>query len=303
MNILITGGSGLIGSALMKQLTLHHIVMLTRNEEKTRLKFNHLNHKKIEYIHSLEGFHDLNTFDAVINLAGEPIADKRWTNRQKQSICQSRWQLTETLVSLIHASSSPPSTFISGSAVGFYGDQDTHPIDENLKAHSHSFTHQVCATWENIARKAESDLTRVCLLRIGVVLSRNGGALKKMLLPYQLGLGGPIGTGSQYIPWIHIHDIVRGILFLLETEGAHGAFNLCAPHPVQNRKFSQTLAYALKKPHLLFTPRWLIQLLMGESSTLVLDSIRAKPKKLTELGFEFHFSHIESALKHILQTP
>ncbi|MDW6003430.1 TIGR01777 family oxidoreductase [Vibrio mangrovi] len=302
MKILITGGSGLIGSELIKQLVSHEIVVLTRSEKQTRAKLNHLSHYPLEFITSLEHFHDLNSFDAVINLAGEPIADRRWTNSQKQTICQSRWQLTEKIVDLIHASSSPPAVLISGSAVGFYGDQQSHPIDENLHVQSHEFSHYVCATWESIARKAESEDTRVCLLRTGVVLSPDGGALKKMLPPYQLGFGGPIGQGNQYLPWIHIHDMVQGIIFLLETPYAHGPFNLCAPHPVQNRIFSKMLSRTLHRPHFMLMPAWAIRLIMGESAALVLDSIRAKPKKLTELGFEFQYSHLEPALKQILQA-
>ncbi|KUJ00243.1 TIGR01777 family oxidoreductase [Vibrio sp. MEBiC08052] len=304
MKILITGGSGLIGKELIKQLITHEheIVVLTRSEKQTREKLNHLNHYPLELITSLDNLHDLNHFDAVINLAGEPIANRRWTDAQKQAICQSRWQITEKLVELIHASSSPPSVFISGSAVGFYGDQQDHPIDESLQVQSHEFSHSVCVTWENIAKKAESENTRVCLLRTGVVLSSDGGALQKMLLPYRFGCGGPIGSGNQYLPWIHIHDMVQGILFLLATTYAHGPFNLCAPHPVPNKIFSKTLAKTLHRPHVMSVPAWAIRLLMGESAALLLDSTRAKPKKLTELGFKFQYSHLEPALKQVLQV-
>ncbi|MDW6092330.1 TIGR01777 family oxidoreductase [Vibrio rhizosphaerae] len=304
MKILITGGTGLIGSELIKQLIAHEheIVVLTRSEKRSREKLNHLTHDPLELITSLDSCHDLNHFDAVVNLAGEPIADRRWTDAQKQIICQSRWQITEKLVELIHASSSPPSVFISGSAVGFYGDQQEHPIDENLQVQSHEFSHSVCTTWENIAKKAESENTRVCLLRTGVVLSPDGGALQKMLLPYRFGCGGPIGSGKQYLPWIHIHDMVQAIVFLLTTTYAHGPFNLCAPHPVPNKTFSKTLAKTLHKPHFMAVPAWVIRLIMGESAALLLDSTRAKPKKLTELGFEFQYSHLEPALKQIVQA-
>ncbi|MDF5607523.1 DUF1731 domain-containing protein, partial [Vibrio parahaemolyticus] len=162
------------------------------------------------------------------------------------------------------------------------------------------FPHEVCAKWEQIAKRAESEQTRVCLLRTGVVLGLNGGALAKMLLPYKLGVGGPLGNGNQYMPWIHILDMDRAILYLLEKPHAHGAFNMCAPHPVTNRIFSGTLAKTLKRPHILFTPKWAMELLMGESSCLLFDSMRAKPKKLTELGFKFSYSRIEPALKHLL---
>lgn len=301
MKVLLTGGTGFIGSELLKYLTTHEVVLLTRTPSKAKQRLSHTDMGNVSYVSSLEDYHHLNDFDAVINLAGEPIADKRWTKKQKKHICESRWALTEKLVSLIHASTTPPSVFISGSAVGYYGDQQEHPFDETLHVSDHGFTHEVCAKWEQIACRARSDMTRVCLLRTGVVLSPQGGALSKMLPPYRLGLGGPIGNGHQFMPWIHMLDMVRGITYLLETSHAHGEFNLCAPHPVTNKLFSQTLAKTLKRPHLLRTPKWALSLAMGESSVLLFDSIRAKPKKLTELGFHFSYSRIEPALKNLLQ--
>ncbi|NAX20916.1 TIGR01777 family oxidoreductase [Vibrio sp. V39_P1S14PM300] len=301
MRILLTGGSGFIGKELLKHLATHQIVLLTRNVDNTKRLIKHADLGNVRYMTTLDDFHDLNDFDAVINLAGEPIADKRWTRAQKKRICQSRWSLTEQLVELMHASTQPPGVFISGSAVGYYGDQQQHPFDESLHVHNNGFPHQVCAEWEAIAKRARSDDTRVCLLRTGLVLGHDGGALAKMLLPYKLGLGGPIGNGKQYWPWIHILDMVRGIVYLLETTHAHGAFNFCAPHPVTNRHFSGTLAKTLRRPHLLFTPKWALKLAMGESSVLLFDSVRAKPKRLTELGFQFSYSRLEPALKNLLQ--
>jgi len=300
MKILLTGGTGFIGSELLKLLSTHQVMLLTRSPEHAKQRLQHADLGNIEYLDSLESFADLNHIDAIINLAGEPIADKRWTSEQKEKICKSRWKITEQIVELIHASTEPPAVFISGSAVGYYGDQQDHPFDECLHVNSEDFPHEVCAKWEQIAKRAESEQTRVCLLRTGVVLGLNGGALAKMLLPYKLGVGGPLGNGNQYMPWIHILDMVRAIMYLLETPHAHGTFNMCAPHPVTNRIFSGTLAKTLKRPHILFTPKWAMELLMGESSCLLFDSMRAKPKKLTELGFKFSYSRIEPALKHLL---
>ncbi len=300
MKILLTGGTGFIGSELLKLLTTHQVVLLTRSPEQAKQHLNHTDVGNIEYLDSLDTLADLNHIDAIINLAGEPIADKRWTKKQKDKICKSRWQITESIVELIHASTKPPEVFISGSAVGYYGDQQEHPFDECLHVNSDGFPHRVCERWEQIARRAESENTRVCLLRTGIVLGTNGGALKKMLLPYKLGLGGPLGNGNQFMPWIHILDMVRAILYLLNTPHAHGAFNMCAPHPVANRIFSATLARTLKRPHILFTPKWLMDTVMGESACLLFDSVRAKPKKLTELDFQFTYSRIEPALKHLL---
>ncbi|PKF78265.1 TIGR01777 family protein [Vibrio sp. vnigr-6D03] len=301
MKVLLTGGTGFIGKELVKHLAGHQLVVLTRNIEKAREILTHADFGNIEYIADFDSFSDLNDFDAVINLAGEPIADKRWSDTQKQKICDSRWDITKQVVSLVHASTQPPSVFISGSAVGYYGDQQSHPFDENLHVHQEQFAHQVCSKWETIAKRAESDRTRVCLLRTGIVLGTNGGALEKMILPYRMGLGGPIGSGKQYMPWIHLQDMVRAIMYLLETDYARGVFNLCAPHPVQNQLFSKTLAKVLNRPHILFTPKWVIQLALGEASSLLFDSIRAKPKHLTELGFIFTYSRLEPALKNILQ--
>ncbi|KJY81694.1 epimerase [Vibrio galatheae] len=301
MKVLLTGGTGFIGRELLKHLTTHEVVLLTRNPRQAKTTLSHTDMGNVSYISSLDGFHHLNDFDAVINLAGEPIAERRWTKKQKKIICDSRWKLTETLVELIHASTTPPSVFISGSAVGYYGDQQNHPFDESLQVNNQDFPHYVCSQWEQIANRARSDMTRVCILRTGFVLAPEGGALKKMLPPYRFGFGGPLGSGRQYIPWIHMLDMVRGIIYLMQTTHAHGEFNFSAPHPVTNLLFSQTLAKTLKRPHILRTPKWIMSLAMGESSVLLFDSIRAKPKKLTELGFHFSYSRIEPALKNLLQ--
>ena len=301
MKILLTGGTGFIGSELMKLLTTHQVLLLTRNPAQAKQRLQHADVGNIQYLDSLNSLEDLNDIDAVINLAGEPIADKRWTKQQKELICSSRWKITERIVELIHASTKPPSVFISGSAVGYYGDQQAHPFDEALHVNSNCFAHQVCEKWEQIAKHAESEQTRVCIIRTGIVLGQNGGALAKMVPPYKFGLGGPLGSGNQYMPWIHLLDMVRAIMYLLETPHAHGLFNLCAPHPVTNSIFSKTLAKTLKRPHFMRSPKWVMELAMGEAACLLFDSARAKPKKLTELGFKFSYSRVAPALKHLLQ--
>ncbi|WP_070968679.1 TIGR01777 family oxidoreductase [Vibrio sonorensis] len=301
MKVLLTGGTGFIGRELIKQFASDQIVLLTRSPEKARKIIHHADLGNITYLSDLNTLKDLNDIDVVVNLAGESIADKRWTEVQKKRICDSRWKTTEKLVELFHASTEPPSTFISGSAVGYYGDQQSHPFDESLHVHHDNFAHYVCAKWEEIAKRASNENTRVCILRTGIVLGPNGGALKKMLPPYRMGLGGPIGKGKQYMPWIHMLDMVKAIVFLVNTPHAHGEFNLVAPHPVTNLEFSRTLSKALHRPHFLFTPRWVLQLAMGESASLLFDSIRAKPKKLTELGFKFSYSRLEPAMKNLFQ--
>ena len=187
MKVLLTGGTGFIGRELLKHLTTHEVVLLTREPRHAKMVLSHTDMGNVTYISSLDDFHHLNDFDAVINLAGEPIANKRWTKKQKKNICDSRWKLTETLVELIHASTTPPEVFISGSAVGYYGDQQEHPFDESLHVNCQGFPHHVCSKWEQIANRARSEMTRVCILRTGVVLAPQGGALLKMLPPYRLG--------------------------------------------------------------------------------------------------------------------
>ncbi|MCK6262206.1 TIGR01777 family oxidoreductase [Vibrio sp. ZSDE26] len=300
MKILITGGTGFIGQELLKSLITHQVVILTRNIERAKQTLSHISSINLSFVSSLNKLQQLNDFDAIINLAGEPIADKRWSKQQKEKICDSRWEITEKLVALIHASTSPPSVFISGSAVGYYGDQQSHPFDESLHVSQENFPHKVCEKWESIAKRARSEQTRVCVLRTGVVLHPSGGALSKMLPVYKLGLGGAVGSGQQYMPWIHMIDMVRAINHLLDTHHADGEFNLTAPHPVTNQDFSKALAKTLKRPHILFTPDWLIKLMLGECAMLLLDSVRCKPKKLTDLGFRFTYSRIDPALKNLL---
>lgn len=301
MKILITGSTGLIGKQLLDHLKGHHLILLTRNIEKAQCDLSHLALPHVEFISSLSLFDNFNGIDVVINLAGEPIANKKWTQKQKQKITQSRCHLTQQLVDLCQMSSTPPGCFISGSAIGYYGCHGDNNIDENTRVTSSEFTHQVCQQWERIPLQINHSATRVCILRTGIVLSLSGGALKKMLLPYQLGLGGPIGDGKQYMSWIHIDDMVSAILHLIFEEKSQGIYNITAPHPVPNRVFSQALAAELQRPHFLFTPRTLLKAILGESSVLLLDSQRVRPKHLVDEGFKFRYSRIESALKHLLQ--
>lgn len=299
MKILITGGTGLIGKALVCELALSNndITVLSRSPQKVYSHFCN----EITCWTQLSDKQNLNEFDAIINLAGEPIADNRWTAAQKQKLINSRCDLTQKLVELIKASDSPPSVFISGSAVGFYGDQGDLQVTEQTPANP-EFTHELCAKWESIALEAQTPLTRVCLLRTGIVLSTLGGALPKMSKPFKLGLGGKLGSGKQYMPWIHIDDMVSAIIFLLKTQDAKGAFNLTAPNPVQNKEFTRLLGKAFNRPALMTVPESVLRLVMGESATLVLGGQQAIPEKLLNAGFEFRYPHLEEALKDIITT-
>ncbi|MGL5335636.1 MAG: TIGR01777 family oxidoreductase, partial [Enterovibrio sp.] len=194
----------------------------------------------------------------------------------------------------------PPRIFISASAVGFYGDHGVQKIDESTPSNVNTFTHLVCSHWEESALQAQS-CTRVCLARFGIILSPNGGALAKMLPAYKLGLGGKIGSGAQYFPWIHIDDAVAALLFLLQRDDLQGAFNICSPMPVTNEVFSQTLARQLKRPHIFPIPAFFLKLALGEASQLLLDSLRVYPNALLKNGFSFCYPDIELALHDLLQ--
>ncbi|OAT31210.1 cell division inhibitor [Buttiauxella brennerae ATCC 51605] len=297
MQILITGGTGLIGSHLVPRLLElgHDVTVVTRNPDKARTLFD----PKVTFWKGLNDRQNLDGFDAVINLAGEPIADKRWTESQKQRLCQSRWQITERLVELFKASQTPPSVLISGSAAGYYGDLGEVVVNEDEPPHN-EFTHKLCARWEQIACGAQSEQTRVSLLRTGVVLAPKGGILAKLLPIFRLGLGGPMGDGRQYLAWIHIDDMVNGILWLLDND-LRGPFNMVSPYPVRNEQFSHALGHVLNRPAFVRAPATAVRLMMGESSVLVLGGQRALPKRLEESGFGFRWYDLEEALGDLVR--
>ena len=297
MHIFITGGTGLIGRHLIPALLRDastKITVLTRDTTKAKASLP----GNVALVTSLDDTLDFDDVDAVINLAGEPIADKRWSETQKTRICESRWQITQQLTDKINAAAQPPATFISGSAIGYYGRQGDKLVTEAFTEVHHEFTHTVCEKWERIALQA-SQKTRVSLLRTGVVLSRDGGALSKMRLPFSLGLGGRIGDGNQYMSWIHINDMVAAILFLLEHKHCEGAYNLTAPTPVTNSEFVKAYAASLGRPAIFPMPALALKLLMGEAADLLLTGQRVVPHKLVDAGFEFSFTDIGSAFADI----
>jgi uncharacterized protein (TIGR01777 family) len=251
---------------------------------------------KIHFLSTLTHLDNLDEYDVVINLAGEPIVSKKWTEAQKRKIEHSRWSITEEIVALINAGDKPPELLISGSAIGFYGRQQDQVIDENFSTPHDEFSHQLCERWEFLAKKAQSDKTRVCILRTGVVITKRGGALQKMLLPFKLGLGGPIGDGTQYMSWIHLEDMLRGIAHLIANEGCEGVYNFTAPNPVTNGEFSRELASALSRPCLFKVPEFVLRMMMGEMGDLVLYGQRVVPKRLQESGYEFIYPEISQAL-------
>lgn len=294
MNILITGGTGLVGSAFIQRYgDEYSITVLSRHPERARKKLG----PTVTVIASLGELENLNHFDAVINLAGEPIADKRWTAAQRERIEKSRWHITDALVGLFEASESPPHTFLSGSAIGYYGRQGETPVTETNNTPNDEFSHRLCKYWEDIALRAKSDNTRVCLLRTGIVLARQGGALKKMLPPFRFGLGGPMGSGKQMMSWIHINDMTAAIQFLLQQRDCHGPYNLTAPNPVNNATFSKTLGKVLHRPTFFKVPAFVLRLGFGEMSDLLLTGQAVIPERLQQAGFTFEFEDLHPALE------
>lgn len=296
MNILITGGTGFIGSALCSRLLEEEnnkIVVLSRHPEKIK--------PPIQAITNLSDLKDSDIFDVVINLAGEPIANKRWNDKQKQKIFNSRIDMTEKLISYFETLESKPKLLISGSAIGYYGvDKTEHVIDEKEQG-DNSFSSELCQKWEAVALKAEKLGIRTCLLRTGIVLGKNGGALSKMLLPFKICLGGRIGHGKQWMSWIHIDDLIGIILYCISHNNLTGAINGTAPKPVTNQMFTKTLALLLKRPTLLPMPAIVVKLLMGQmGEELLLAGKKIVPKKALDAGYTFKYKTLEEALLNVV---
>ncbi|MGL4861122.1 MAG: TIGR01777 family oxidoreductase [Enterobacteriaceae bacterium] len=299
-SVLLTGATGLIGRHLIRRLLelRYPLTILTRRPAQAHKLFG----DQVTYWSSLADKSSLNGFHAVINLAGEPIMDKRWSRKQKAILCHSRWSLTQQLAELICASEEPPAVLISGSAMGYYGNQGQSVVNEDEPPQP-GFSHQLCQQWETLAQQAASKQTRVCLCRTGIVLSAEGGALAKMLPAFRLGLGAVLGDGKQYLPWIHIDDMVNGIYYLLSSEDLSGPFNMVAPYPVNNSLFTATLAQAVHRPALLRIPAPMLRLLVGEGAELLLEGQRGLPARLEQAGFGFRFFELRDALSDLLSKP
>ena len=297
MKVLITGGTGFIGQAYIKWRQPHgmNFTCITRNPERAKKILG----PDVRTVSSLMEV-DEEAFDAVINLCGEPIADRRWSEKRKKLLRYSRLTMTHALVDWMAMSEKKPSVFISGSAIGYYG---THPGDDLLveaSAVRQGFTHSLCADWEEEAMRAAELGVRVCLIRTGVVLGE-GGALKKMLPPFKMGVGGPIGDGRQWMSWIHLEDELRAIDFLLRHQTLQGAFNLTAPEASRNAEFAQALGRSLKRPAKLPLPPFVVELMLGEGAELLLEGQRVYPQRLMQAGFEFKYPELDQALGQIFQ--
>ena len=236
--------------------------------------------------------------DVVINLAGEPIVGRRWSDAQKRRLEESRWRTTQDVVDWIGRAEHKPHCFLSGSAIGYYGVAESTEFGEHSVADNADFPSRLCSRWESLAQGAESDC-RVVLLRTGIVLSNQGGAMDKMLLPFKLGLGGSVGTGRQWMSWIHMSDYLRAIHYLMTSQASAGAYNLVAPDAVPNKVFVKAFAAALGRPCVLPLPAFAMRLALGEASTLLLEGQRVLPQKLQAAGFEFRFPTIDVAMQDL----
>lgn len=297
MNILLTGGTGLIGRALCRQLSAqgHQLVVLSRQPAKVA----GLCGTGVRGVSQLAEL-DREPLDAVINLAGAPIADARWSEARKRELWNSRVTLTEQLVDWLGKREQRPSVLVSGSAVGWYGDKGEQVVDETSSPHG-EYTQMLCDAWEAAARRAGSYGIRVCLLRTGLVLAPNGGFLKRLLPPFRMGLGGPIGNGQQYLSWVHIDDMLGIIRFLLDNPECRGPYNASAANPASSREFARTLGKQLHRPAVLPLPAPLLKLALGEMSRLLLTGQRVLPARLQQAGYQFHYSDLDAALASVLK--
>ncbi|MCB9883308.1 MAG: TIGR01777 family protein [Planctomycetes bacterium] len=298
MRIVLTGGTGFVGRVLTKELVAagHRVVLLTRTTASDLPDGVEAVKCSVE-----EGPPDRTTLaavDAVIHLAGESVS-RRWSTAWKHRIMDSRVRTTQHLVQAMAALDQKPEVFVCASAIGLYGDRGPAYLDEGSEG-GHGFLADVCRAWEDEARKAEALGIRVVRARIGMVLGPGGGALAKMLRPFKLGLGGPMGSGKQYISWIHRDDAASLLRHAVECDEVQGAMNVVSPHPLPQRKFAQALARRLSRPALLKAPAWALRLLLGEMANMVLAGQRVLPRVAEGTGYTFQQPDLKQALNEIL---
>lgn len=294
MKVVIAGGSGFLGRKLVQRLEGdgHVVTVLTRRPKVSRdVEWNPDGSPGTLSRH-------LDGQDVVINLAGEGIADKRWTAARKAALRNSRLQATRTLVRAIAQAPHTPRVFISASAVGYYGATGDQPLTESSPPGS-DFLAQLCVDWEQEARVIESAATRLALVRTGLVLARDGGALAKMLLPFKFGAGATLGSGDQFMSWIHVDDWTALVSWIVQNDRAAGAFNATAPAPVTNRTFTRTLGRVLRRPAVLHAPAFALRAALGEMAAMLVTGQRVLPAHAEQLGCRFSHRTLEPALRSL----
>lgn len=303
MHILIAGGTGDIGRRLVQHLIRHgHTVTVASRRPYRPASLP----AKIGFVQwdaaSAAGWgHVVEEVEAVVNLAGASIAGARWSEARKKLIQDSRTQAGRALVEAMTAAQRKPKVLVQASAVGYYGPRAGDEEITEAGDPGNDFLASVCRAWEASTEPVEAMGVRRVVIRTGVVLDVKGGALPKMLLPFHFFAGGPVGSGRQWMPWIHYRDEVDAIRFLVEHESAGGPFNLTAPHPVQNKDFVKAVGRALRRPALAPAPAAVLKLLFGEMSSVLLSGQRAVPKRLLELGFAFKFPTVQEALADLFE--
>ncbi len=293
MNILITGGTGFIGSALSRKLknSGHNVTVTTRRQSDSKEKLTWSPPGLIPES-------KLSNIDAVINLAGESIASGRWTAERKKRLISSRVETTRALVESIKNSDPGPKILISASAVGFYGQHGDEEVTENT-GQGTDFLAEICRAWESEALKAQESGLRVVIMRFGTVLESDGGALLKMITPFKLFLGGPLGSGRQWFPWVHRDDLTGIIKYAMDNKSMSGPFNVTSPQAVTNREFSDALGRALNRPSCLPVPGFVLKIVFGELSSILLTGQKVLPEKILNAGFKFKYPDIDGALRAI----
>lgn len=299
MRILITGASGLIGTALRKSFEEkgYEMLLASRSEPKSErdIQWNADAGFADEDLLRLEGL------DAVIHLAGESISALRWTDEKKKAIRDSRVHGTRTMIEAFARLEKKPKVFISASAIGFYGDRGDEEMTETSSV-GDTFLSEVSKEWESESRRAEDMGIRTVLLRNGIVLSKDGGALATMMTPFKLGVGGVVGSGKQWMSWVSLDDAVGIVNYALENENLRGAVNVVSPNPVTNEEFTKTLGEVLYRPTFLPLPEFAVNLVFGEmGDALLIDSTRVVPKRLLDSGFKFRYPEIKSALENAVK--
>lgn len=307
MKVVVTGATGFVGSRLVERLQQegHQVLVLTRNVEKARRVFPPSAFPKIEIVgytplESGAWQNQISGCDGVVNLAGAPIAESRWTTERKQEILDSRKIGTQKIVEAIAQAESKPSVLVNSSAIGYYGTSETARFDETSPP-GQDFLAQVCQAWEAEAEKVKQAGTRLVILRTGIVLGQ-GGAIAKMLLPFQLFAGGPLGTGKQWFSWVHIDDLVNLIISTLTQSEMSGVFNATAPQPVRMSELCHALGQVLNRPSWLPVPAFALEALLGDAAKVVLEGQQVLPERTQTSGFQYQYVNVEQALKSVLTS-